>query len=54
MDSTTATQTASDALTTVAQPDLNFFQFLAKFMSEGGVFMWVILGIWAVGLAVSL
>lgn len=54
MDSTTATQTASDALTTVAQPDLNFFQFLAKFMSEGGVFMWVILGIWAVGVAISL
>lgn len=54
MDSTTATQTASDALSTVAQQDLNFIQFLAKFMSDGGVFMWVILGIWAVGVAISL
>ncbi|MBY0518786.1 MAG: MotA/TolQ/ExbB proton channel family protein [Bacteriovoracaceae bacterium] len=29
------------------------FQFAAKFMSDGGIFMWVILGMWAVGLAVA-
>jgi biopolymer transport protein ExbB/TolQ len=55
MDSNTATQAASDALaTTIAQPELNTFQFLAKFMVEGGVFMWVILGIWAIGVAIAL
>ncbi len=38
---------------TQVQPELNFFEWCAKFMVEGGIFMWVILAIWAVGLAVA-
>jgi biopolymer transport protein ExbB len=50
METTTA---ATEALTAaVAQPELNFLQWSAKFMIEGGVFMWVILAIWAVGVAI--
>jgi biopolymer transport protein ExbB len=50
METTTA---ATEVLTAaVAQPELNFFQWSAKFMIEGGAFMWVILAVWAVGLAI--
>tara|TARA_Y100001936_G_C16083867_1_gene680050 strand:+ start:1187 stop:1912 length:726 start_codon:yes stop_codon:yes gene_type:complete len=34
--------------------DLNFVQEFAKFMDDGGVFMWIILGIWVFGLAVAI
>ena len=55
METNTATQAATDALSTaVVQSDLNFFQWAAKFMSDGGVFMWVIVAVWAVGLAVAI
>lgn len=37
----------------VAQ-DSSFIQTLAQFMSDGGVFMWIILAIWAIGIAISL
>ncbi len=54
METNTATQAATDALSSaVVQSDLNFFQWAAKFMSDGGVFMWVIVAVWAVGLAVA-
>jgi biopolymer transport protein ExbB len=54
METNTATQAATDALTTaVVQPELSFLQWAAKFMDEGGIFMWVIAVIWAVGLAVA-
>ncbi len=57
MDSTAAAaanQASSEALAAaVAQPELNFFQWAAEFMIQGGVFMWVILAIWAVGLAIA-
>ncbi len=55
METTTAAgQVATDALATaVAQPELNIFQFAAKFMVDGGIFMWVIAVIWAIGLAVA-
>ena len=54
MDSTTAAKAASDVVgQAVAAPDLNFFQFAAKFMVDGGVFMWVIAVIWAIGLAIA-
>jgi biopolymer transport protein ExbB len=55
METNTANQLASDALSTaVAQPDLNMLQWAAKFMSDGGVFMWVIVAIWAIGFAVAI
>lgn len=54
MDTNTAASTATDVLTNaVTAPELNFFETAAKFMNEGGIFMWVILGIWAVGLAIA-
>lgn len=34
--------------------DLNSFEYLAKFMDDGGVFMWIILGIWALGVAIAI
>lgn len=33
--------------------DLNFIQGFAKFMDDGGIFMWIILGIWVFGVAVA-
>lgn len=54
MDTNTAASTASDVLTnTVTAPELNIFELTAKFMTDGGIFMWVILGVWAVGLAIA-
>lgn len=55
METNTATQAATDALSTaVVQPELSMLQWAAKFMDEGGIFMWVIAVIWAVGLAVAI
>lgn len=34
--------------------DPSFLQSLALFMSEGGAFMWIILAIWTIGVAISL
>lgn len=34
--------------------ELNSFEYLAKFMDDGGVFMWIILGIWALGVAIAI
>lgn len=36
------------------QTDLNYIQWLAKFMDDGGIFMWIILAAWILGLAMSL
>lgn len=33
--------------------ELNFIQGFAKFMDDGGIFMWIILGIWVFGIAVA-
>lgn len=33
--------------------ELNFIQGFAKFMDDGGIFMWIILGIWIFGVAVA-
>lgn len=56
MDSNTAKQAAAAASDTVSQAvatqDLNMIEWAAKFMVEGGIFMWVILAVWAVGLAI--
>lgn len=37
-----------------ATSETSFIQTLALFMNEGGVFMWIILAIWTIGLAISL
>lgn len=42
-------QTAAAATT-----ETSFLQSLALFMHEGGVFMWIILAIWCIGVAISL
>ena len=34
--------------------ELNSVQELAKFMDDGGIFMWIILGIWIFGVAVAI
>ncbi len=34
--------------------DPSFIKFLAIFMDEGGVFMWIILAIWILGVAISI
>ena len=40
--------------TEATQPvELNIIQFAAKFMSDGGIFMWVILALWVFGLAIG-
>ena len=54
----TAAKTAGEITNLVATTgvvnELNFIQESAKFMDDGGIFMWFILGIWAVGVAISL
>lgn len=53
MNPTTATTAASETLANaVATPELNMIEWSAKFMVDGGVFMWVILAVWAVGLGI--
>jgi len=53
----TVGQIPSDQLTnSVQEPsnqDLNAVQGFAKFMDDGGVFMWIILGMWAFGVAIA-
>ena len=34
--------------------NLSFLQWLAQFMISGGIFMWVILAVWVVGIAVAI
>lgn len=53
---TTAPIPADQLTNTVAMPgqqDLNMVQEFAKFMDDGGIFMWIILGIWAFGVAIA-
>jgi biopolymer transport protein ExbB/TolQ len=55
--SVTSAQIPSDQLTnSVKEPtnqDLNAVQGFAKFMDDGGIFMWIILGMWAFGVAIA-
>lgn len=59
MENTTNTtgQLPTEQLTsTIAAPgtqELNMVQEFAKFMDDGGIFMWIILGIWAFGVAIA-
>lgn len=56
MENTTQ-QIPNDQLTntvgTQTPQDLNAIQGFAKFMDDGGVFMWIILGMWAFGVAIA-
>ncbi len=47
-------QTAQAAAEVAASSDVSFIQSLAVFMNEGGIFMWIILAIWAIGVAIAL
>ena len=42
----------TEALQQVAEPST--LQTIALFMQEGGTFMWIILGLWSIGIAISL
>lgn len=50
----TSTNIANQAAVAAAGSELNFIQELAKFMDDGGIFMWIILGMWAVGVAIAI
>lgn len=41
-------------ITQQAAQETSFIQALASFMNDGGIFMWVILAIWILGVAISL
>lgn len=43
----------NETIATVAV-QTTFLQEIAKFMIEGGIFMWVILGVWIIGLTIAL
>lgn len=56
MENTTAPIPADQLTNTIAtqtQQELNMVQEFAKFMDDGGIFMWIILGIWAFGVAIA-
>ena len=57
LTTSTTGQIPADQLTSsVKEPsnqDLNAVQGFAKFMDDGGVFMWIILGMWAFGVAIA-
>lgn len=56
-ESATGQIPAEQLTSTIAAPatqDLNIVQGFAKFMDDGGIFMWIILGIWALGVAISI
>ena len=38
----------------VAEQSTSFLQDMAIFMNDGGIFMWIILFVWAIGMAISL
>ena len=58
MNETTQQEVQENQATTQVpgnQPDeLNSVQGFAKFMDDGGVFMWIILGMWLFGVIISL
>lgn len=56
-DITATSPNPQDLTTTVGtqpQAELNFVQEFAKFMDDGGIFMWIILGMWAFGIAIAI
>jgi biopolymer transport protein ExbB len=57
LTTSTTGQIPADQLTSSVKEssnqDLNAVQGFAKFMDDGGVFMWIILGMWAFGVAIA-
>ncbi len=56
MEETTQTENAPEAIESVPGPpqdELNAVQGFAKFMDDGGVFMWIILGMWLFGCIIA-
>jgi biopolymer transport protein ExbB/TolQ len=52
MDPVTATQTAVEAVASSPVVQETMLQWSARFMIEGGIFMWIIAIVWAVGIAI--
>ena len=53
--SSTATQSAtSETVPSGPNQELNFVQGFAKFMDDGGIFMWIILAMWVFGIIISI
>lgn len=53
MDPVTATQTAAAAVAAAPIVQESMLQMSARFMTEGGIFMWIIAIVWAIGIAIS-
>ena len=47
------TEQLTNTIETQTPQELNMVQEFAKFMDDGGIFMWIILGIWAFGVAIA-
>jgi biopolymer transport protein ExbB/TolQ len=52
MDPVSATQAAAAAVATAPVVQETLLQWSARFMVEGGIFMWIIAIVWAVGVAI--
>ena len=55
-ETTQPNQAPTEAITSVPggpQQELNFVQGFAKFMDDGGVFMWIILAMWVFGVLIA-
>ncbi len=52
MDPVTTTETATAAAETAVQ-ETSTLEFLAKFMDDGGIFMWIILAVWIFAIVVA-
>lgn len=48
-----AVTTAATEVATQVVAQEGIFQFLARFMVEGGIFMWIIAAVWCVGIAIA-
>jgi biopolymer transport protein ExbB len=48
----TMTQVAQTAVASGGEQELSMLQWFSKFMIDGGLFMWVILGIWCAGVGI--
>lgn len=53
MDPVSATETASAAAAVAPVVQESMLHWAARFMSEGGIFMWVIAVVWCIGVALS-
>lgn len=51
---TIANEIGDQATTQVPANELNMIQEMAKFMDDGGIFMWIILIVWAFGVVIAI